>query len=570
MAYGSKWLDDGMDTVTVTSLPTLGLRLLGSAFCVVMAGVNLGWAVTLPWTAAMVIAEVSTWITATPQRRGQRPTARQRLLYFLAVAWTNLVWWTYVLGLWFLGGPAMRVAAILLLIAQMIHGQAFASRSKPMFIMMGGGPALMLVVLCGFFAGFKGQEQVFVALGAAISAVYSLRATLANRRQAELLETSRAEAVAANQAKSSFLALMSHELRTPMTGVLGMARALELERLSSRQTQQVRILRRSGEGLLTLLNDILDLSKVEAGKLDLESLPFDLAAEVEQVGEHWSQAAEAKGLLLTCVLEPAAPTWLLGDPTRLRQIMMNLLSNALKFTEAGEVRLAVRVADDADGVARLKIAVSDTGAGMSAADQARLFDAFAQADASVARRFGGSGLGLAICRRLARMMGGDIAVDSRKGLGSTFTVDLRLPRCEPAPKPADTTASLDLTGCRVLIVDDNATNRIVAQTLLEAFGCAVTTAEDGFDALARLRIQRFDAVLMDIHMPRMDGPAALAAIRAGESGDPAVPVVALTADVMTASVRSLKALGFDGVQPKPIDPEGLVAALAGLRTTADT
>jgi signal transduction histidine kinase/ActR/RegA family two-component response regulator len=564
----AKWLDDGMDTVTVTSLPTLGLRLLGSAFCVVMAGVNLGWAVTLPWTAAMVLAEISTWITATPQRQGRRPTPNQRLLYFLAVVWTNVVWWTYVLMLWFLGEPAMRLAAILLLIAQMAHGQSFASRSKPMFVMMGGGPAVLLVVLCGFFAGFRGLEQAFVAAGAVISAAYSLRAALANRRQSELLEASRAEAIAANQAKTSFLALMSHELRTPMTGVLGMARALEMEQLSPRQTQQVRILRRSGEGLLTLLNDILDVSKIEAGKLDLESVPFDLAAKVEHIREHWSQAAEAKGLVLTCTLHPSEPTWLLGDPTRLRQIMMNLISNALKFTEIGEVALTVTVRDEPDGQARLQIAVSDTGVGMTSEAQARLFEAFAQADATVARRFGGTGLGLSICRRLARMMGGDIGVVSRAGQGSTFTVDLRLPRCPAEPTPADETETVDLTGYRVLIVDDNATNRIVGQTLLEAFGCAVATADDGVDALARLRTERFDAVLMDIHMPRMDGLAALAAIRAGEAGDPAIPVVALTADVMSTTVESLTRQGFDGVQAKPIVPEGLVAVLAGLRVSS--
>jgi CheY-like chemotaxis protein len=272
--------------------------------------------------------------------------------------------------------------------------------------------------------------------------------------------------------------------------------------------------------------------------------------------------------VLTCALEPSGPTWLLGDPTRLRQIMMNLISNALKFTQVGEVALTVTVRDEADGLARLTIAVSDTGVGMTPEAQSRLFEAFAQADATVARRFGGTGLGLSICRRLARMMGGDIGVVSRAGQGSTFTVDLRLPRCPAEPTVEDETETVDLTGYRVLIVDDNATNRIVGQTLLEAFGCAVATAEDGFDALARLRAERFDAVLMDIHMPRMDGLAALAAIRAGEAGDPAIPVVALTADVMSTTVESLTRQGFDGVQAKPIVPEGLVAVLAGLRASS--
>ena len=553
MAYRSKWLDDGMDTVTVTSLPTLGLRLVASIFCVVLSGFSLGWGVTLPWTAALVVAEVSTWITATPQRRGLRPTSRQRLLYFLAVVWTNLVWWSFVLMLWFPGTPGLRIAAICLLAAQMAHGQAFAARSKVMLYMICGGPSALLVVLCSFFSGVTGQERIFVALGSVMSAAYTLRAGLANRRQAELLEASRAEAVAANQAKSSFLALMSHELRTPMTGVLGMARALEMEQLSPRQTQQVRILRRSGEGLLTLLNDILDVSKIEAGKLDLESVPFDLAAKVEHIREHWSQAAEAKGLVLTCALEPSGPTWLLGDPTRLRQIMMNLISNALKFTQAGEVALVVTVRDQPDGLAQLRIAVSDTGVGMTLEAQARLFEAFAQADASIARRFGGSGLGLSICRRLARMMGGDISVVSRAGQGSTFTVDLRLPRCPAEPELEEQTPTVDLTGYRVLIVDDNATNRIVGQTLLEAFGCTVTTAEDGFEALARLRAERFDAVLMDIHMPRMDGLAACEAIRALGGPASTVPIIALSADVMPQQIERCRRAGMVDHIAKPID-----------------
>ena len=569
MAGRSTWLDDGIDTVTVRSLPTLGLRLLASAFCVALSGFCLGWPITLPWTLALIVAEAATWITATPQRQARRPTQRQRLLYFLAVVWTNLVWWAFVLMLWFPGTPGLRIAAICLLAAQLAHAQAFAARSKLMLVMIGGGPSILLIVLCSFFSGVTGQERIFVALGAVMSAAYSLRAALANRKQSEALEASRAEAVAANQAKTSFLALMSHELRTPMTGVLGMARALEMEQLSPRQTRQVRILRRSGEGLLTLLNDILDVSKIEAGKLDLESTPFDLEAKVEHIREHWSQAAEAKGLVLTCALEPPGPTWLLGDPTRLRQIMMNLISNALKFTQVGEVALTVTVRDQPDGLAGLEIAVSDTGVGMTPEAQARLFEAFVQADASVARRFGGTGLGLSICRRLARMMGGDIGVVSRAGQGSTFTVDLRLPRCPAEPVVEDEAETIDLSGYRVLIVDDNATNRIVGQTLLEAFGCAVTTAEDGFEGLACLRAQRFDAVLMDIHMPRMDGSAALAAIRAGEAGDPAIPVVALTADAMPAMIEALTRQGFDGVQAKPIVPESLVAVLAGLRVGSE-
>jgi CheY-like chemotaxis protein len=246
-----------------------------------------------------------------------------------------------------------------------------------------------------------------------------------------------------------------------------------------------------------------------------------------------------------------------------RQILLNLVSNALKFTDAGQV--AVRVAPAHDGHGGLMLAVSDTGSGMTDEQRLRLFVPFAQGDRSTARRFGGTGLGLAICRQLAEMMDGDVTVESVLGAGSTFTVRLAIPAAIAANDETDDAPSLNLDGARVLVVDDNLINQTVARAILEAAGAAVATVGDGYQALARLRVEDFDVVLMDVHMPVMDGVEAVRRIRAGEGGRVDLPVVALTADAMVGDAERLLAQGFDDAHPKPIQPAGLLAAVARLR-----
>ena len=307
---------------------------------------------------------------------------------------------------------------------------------------------------------------------------------------------------------------------------------------------------------MTILNDILDLAKIEAGKFDVVSRPFDLRQAISRTGDLWSQAAGEKGLAFVCDLAPDLPHWTAGDDARLRQILQNLISNAVKFTTAGEVRLMVRRA----GEREIEFVVSDTGLGIEEAALSALFQGFSQADSSIARRFGGTGLGLAISRELARLMGGDITVESRIGEGSRFT--LRLPlaavaSCDVEPDLATSAAPDEM---RVLVVDDNATNQEVARALLEAVGVTVSTASSGVEALETLDASAFDVVLMDIHMPGMSGIETLAAIRA--AGRDTLPVVALTADAMAGERERLLALGFDGYLSKPIEPAALVRALA--------
>jgi CheY-like chemotaxis protein len=383
------------------------------------------------------------------------------------------------------------------------------------------------------------------------------------RGSAKALEKAEADAQEASRAKSAFLAMMSHELRTPMNGVLGLAHALRGTSLDKRQAEYLEMIEQSGHGLMTILNDILDLSKIEAGKLELEVAPFDIRKLAAQIRLVWSETARLKGLDLTLDIDPATPAWLSGDAARVRQILLNLVSNALKFTDAGEVM--VRIAPARDGRGGLVLAVADTGSGMTDEQRVRLFTPFAQGDRSTARRFGGTGLGLAICRQLAEMMDGEVTVESALGAGSTFTVRLAVPAAIAANDETDDAPSLDLVGARVLVVDDNLINQTVARAILEAAGAAVATVGDGYEALARLRVEDFDVVLMDVHMPVMDGVEAVRRIRAGEGGRVDLPVVALTADAMVGDAERLLAQGFDDAHPKPIQPAGLLAAVANLR-----
>jgi len=384
-----------------------------------------------------------------------------------------------------------------------------------------------------------------------------------SRRAAHAMQAAERAAVEANAAKSAFLAMMSHELRTPMTGVLGMAQALRNTSLSAEQQAQVGMLIRAGDGLMAILNDILDVSKIEAGRLELESTAFDLVELAAQAEALWRDAAEAKGLDLSLEIAADTPRWLFGDPNRIRQIMLNLLSNALKFTEAGQVRLALCALDGAGADrGRVEIAVSDTGIGMTPDQVSRLFKAFSQADASTARRFGGTGLGLSICRQLAEMMGGGVSVESAPGRGSTFRLTLELPLAEaPSDDGATGEEAEGLEGVSILVAEDNPINQAVARAILEAVGARIDTADNGAVALERLSGGGYDLVLMDVHMPVMDGVEALARIRAGEAGDPDLPVIALTADAMSGETQRLRAHGFDDVQPKPIQPMALIGAI---------
>ncbi len=413
------------------------------------------------------------------------------------------------------------------------------------------------------------------------------------RTLAELVEA-RDAAEAANLAKSQFLANMSHEIRTPLNGVLAMAQVLARSPLETGQRDQVDVIHQSGETLLGLLNDILDVSKIEAGKLELEVADFDIEAMIRSAAASFAAVAERKPLDFDVVVAPLARGLRTGDAARLRQIVSNFLSNALKFTETGGVRLTVE-GEGPDGAVGVTVTVRDTGLGIAADKQQLLFQKFTQLDASTTRRFGGTGLGLAICRELSELMGGRVWVESEPGQGSSFSVFLPLPRVAAAEanpetselSAADTVAPLpsaekiaDEPACetlsekaalRVLAAEDNPTNQLVLSTIMQIFGMELTLAGDGADAVDAWRAGDFDLVLMDIQMPRMDGVAATRRIRAEEAaiGRRRTPILALSANALTHQVEAYLAAGMDGHIAKPIELPKLQAALEGVFQTAD-
>jgi signal transduction histidine kinase/AmiR/NasT family two-component response regulator len=382
---------------------------------------------------------------------------------------------------------------------------------------------------------------------------------LQNAREAA--EARERAAEAASRAKSNFLAIMSHELRTPLNGVLGMAQALTLEKLSDSQRERVKVIRRSSESLLAVLNDLLDLSKIETSSLELEVGEFDLEHLVRGVVAAYEPLAQKKGLAFSFQVSEAACGHYLGDSARIRRILYSLADNAVKFTDAGGVMLGVQRDGD-----HLVFRVDDSGIGIEESALAHLFEGFFQADASLSRRHGGAGLGLAICREMSQLMGGSIEAISEFGAGSTFIVRLPLaPAPAAAQAPAAETAPAEESGgaLRVLAAEDNDTNQLVLKTLLAQCGVDVTLVENGQQAVEAWEAQTWDIILMDIQMPVMDGVVATRAIREGErtSGRARTPILAVTANAMTHQVAEYEAAGMDGMVPKPLDITALLAAM---------
>ena len=411
------------------------------------------------------------------------------------------------------------------------------------------------------------RASVVIALLLGVLVAGGVAWAVNQRRASRRFKLAQEHAEAANKAKSAFLAVMSHELRTPLNGMLGLAQALRAGTLTKEQHEQVDLILDSGDTLLVLLNDILDLSKIEAGKLEIAPTVGDLVQTCARLVGGYQPTAREKDVALTFTLESQAPGPLMFDGVRVRQCLTNLVSNALKFTTTGKVDVALACYPEADGRVRVRLRVSDTGIGMNETTVAKLFRPFTQADASTTRNFGGTGLGLNITRRLVEMMRGEIKVESEEGRGSIFTIEMLVDAAEASDLPVgdedageEETRFAAVHGRRVLVVDDHPVNRRVIRLFLEPFECELIEAENGQQALDALDREPVDLVLMDVNMPVMDGLEATRRLRT-DTRFLRLPVIALTADVMSAQIKTCLEAGCDAHVAKPIDLRNLLSVM---------
>ena len=431
--------------------------------------------------------------------------------------------------------------------------------------------------ICGRIWTFHDITERKQAEAALLQTNYQLEAATTRANQLA------AKAELANNAKSEFLANMSHEIRTPMNGVIGMTSLLLDTELTEQQRRYAQTVHASGEALLILISDILDFSKIEAGKLDLELLDFDLSALLEDVTELLALHAQSKGLEFTCAIAPGAPSCLRGDPNRLRQVLLNLAGNAIKFTQHGTVAVRASVVSASATTLVMRFEVRDTGIGIPEDKQALLFGKFSQVDASTTRHYGGTGLGLAISKQLVQLMGGEIGVVSGTGHGSEFWFTARFAPCPTleantpsplrslaprlaaaGPPPAPPLAQRrQRAGYRVLLAEDNLINQKVALGYLEKMGLQVDVVANGVEVIQALATLAYDLVLMDIQMPRMDGLEATRLVRGGRAGalNPQLPIVAMTASAMRGDQETCLAAGMNDYISKPISPMSLTLVL---------
>lgn len=556
-------------------LQTQYLRyLIIASWAVGMLG-TLGWQVAGLWFVATMLA--GSLRGAVERRVSQRVGTGWGLIFPAVATVTTAVWAVAPLLTWYSDAPFGQALAVALLISGfvLVFGQL---RSSPRQAVLVSSPytivtAVILISLWGTPTFWSLLTIIpFTAGGIAVMVMMTMlreeRIRAFQAHQSHLigeLEAARDRANAANDAKSNFLGVISHELRTPMNGVLGAAQLLSATRLETTQREYLTIIRNSGDNLLSLLNDILDMTKIEAGKMTFEVVDVAIADLQKRVTGPFEAQAQAKGLDFVAEFEGDIPAVVRGDPLRVCQVIQNLLSNAVKFTEAGVIRYVVRGQKIADRRVRFDFEVTDSGAGIAPNDLEHLFQPFTQLDASSTRRFGGTGLGLTIARRMANIMGGDITVRSSLGVGSTFTVSLEAEVVEwaRAEVTADVADEAAENPClKVLVVEDHPVNRMIIEAWMGSAGHQVQTAEHGQFAVDMAEHQAFDVILMDVNMPVMDGLTATRIIRERPGANRDTPIVVLSASARTEDHDAGMEAGADAYLNKPIDFAALADVMA--------
>ncbi len=542
----------------------LSMRLATAVIVGAVLHFGLGWWMTWVWSTAYVATQLlEAWATPRLMKTPINTPAEAANVAVVLFFPGSLVFGGLAVALWLSVpgyGPALGVAVIA---SAMINLIALSRGSRLAFAASATPYGLYLLVMpmldYGRIAGpLLTTMMIAVGLimlniiGAWISTEEARRAQIQANEEAD---RRRAEAEAAVEAKSAYLAMISHELRTPISAIL--AGAGELERTSPGQGRaQARLIKGAGQMMRGLLDDLLDLSKIEVGRMEVESVAFDLRAVTSEALRMWRPEARHKGLKLRVEGAHSLPDWVMGDPTRIRQVLNNLISNALKFTAKGSITLRLSAEPTGEGWA-VQVAVADTGPGMTPDQVARLFTPFDQLDAGTARKHGGSGLGLAISRELARLMGGELTASSAPGEGAVFTLNLTLSKAEaPAAEAAP-----DAVSARVLVIDDHVINRQAIALVLAPLGIVPETAASAEEGLERLARETFDVVLMDVYMPDMDGREATRRLRAVAGPNQAVPVIAITASATERDWEACRAAGMTGHVAKPIEPASLFAAL---------
>ncbi|MBU4038837.1 MAG: response regulator [Alphaproteobacteria bacterium] len=522
----------------------------------------------LLWFAAVLATQILDMAVFARFRR-QPVRAPGRAYLILCCATTVLsvsVYAAISAFLWFRGGEVGKLFAMVQCAGGLLHVSLHMHHVRPILISAVTPHAVYFLGLPVFTAiATQHWHELLVGIGGllymshlvvAVRQSSSTTAALQSARDSE--EQARRKAEVASAAKSDFLAVVSHEIRTPMNAVISAANLLRRTRLDGQQREHVSMLIDAGDVLMGLLNDVLDFSKIEAGKMELESAEMIVRDRLSTVVRLWEPRALANGVRLRLRVAPTVPAAVRTDPLRVQQILFNLMSNAVKFTRDGEITIAVGWDGD-----RLNVAVGDTGCGIPADRLAQIFNSFEQADVGTTRRYGGTGLGLSISRKLAELMGGTLTAESVEGEGATFTLSLPMTVVEAAAvapeRPLEIAGSL--SGRSILAADDHEVNRRILQLLLEPHGCRLTLVENGAEALEAASGQRFDAILMDMQMPVMDGLEATRRIRAGAVNG-STPVIALTANALDVHRAAWDAAGVHAFLTKPIDPVMLATTLA--------